>query len=125
MQSFSMIAEISVLLKVGGQLTHRQESMEHEQDHDQSNNRGNDTRVALPKNKLSLEHPRHPPHGVVADEDGRDERHVAPHEQTEKKPARALCDVKPRRPVTLASLLVQCRSGDDIDRLTHDKLPAV
>jgi hypothetical protein len=58
--------------------------VEHEHHRDQRNDGGNDAGVALPEEELALEHFRDPPHGVFADENGRDERHVPPHEKTKE-----------------------------------------
>lgn len=69
-----------------------------------------------------LEHPRDPPHGVLADEDGRHENHVAPHEQAEEEAARALHNIKPRRPTAFPRFLVQSNSSDDIDCFTHTRI---
>src|SRR6266542_1428862 len=110
-----MTAETPVLLKVSRKFAHRQKTVEHEHHRNQGNDRGDDTGVPCAKNKLPLEHPRDPPHGVVADQDSRDERHVAPHEQTEKKAARALHNVESRRPPAFPCFLVQSSSSDDID----------
>jgi len=81
---FSMTPETFVFLKVRRELTHRQKAMCHEHQRNQSNDRCDDTRVTLTENKLPFEHPRHPPHGVLANKDGGDKSHVAPHEQAKK-----------------------------------------
>ena len=81
-----------------------------------------DTWISCAENKLPLEHPRDPPHGVLADEDGRHENHVAPHEQAEEEAARALHNIEPRRPTAFPRFLVQSNSSDDIDCFTDTRI---
>jgi hypothetical protein len=111
-----MTAKTPVLLKVSRKFAHRQKSVEHKCYRNLGNDRRDHTGITLTEKKPALEHLRDPPHDVLADEDGRDESHVAPHEQAEKKTARALQNIKSRRPTAFSRFLVQSDSGDDIDR---------
>ena len=114
-QQFSVAAEFSVLVIVGGKLAHCEEAVEHEHKCDESDDRADQAGVALAEKHLPFEHPGDPIHSIVADQNRRDESHVSPHEETEKQSARALRKIQPRGPVTFSRSLIQSDTGNDIE----------
>jgi hypothetical protein len=72
---------------------------------------------------LTFEHFGDPRHGIVADQDRRDEGHVSPHEKTEEQSTGTLNKVQPRRPMTFSRPLIQSNSGNDIHIAIHDIAP--
>jgi hypothetical protein len=62
--------EGAVLAIVGGELAHRQEGVQHEQDYDHGDYAGHDDGEGLPEEEIPLEHLGDRPHEVLAHQDG-------------------------------------------------------
>jgi hypothetical protein len=119
--------EQAVLLVVGRELAHGQESVRHEQHGHNGDNPRDDLREGAAEEVVALERLGNLPHRVVADQDGRHERHVTPHEQTQQQTAGALRDVHARRPAALERAVGKTDAGDHFTALAHafflDALP--
>ena len=76
---------VAVLTPVDRELAQRQPGMQDEHGEDEGDEGRNQPRVRLAEQRLALEQARHPPHGIVAEQDRRHEEHVQPHEQAEKQ----------------------------------------
>src|SRR5262245_58858369 len=93
--------------------------MEHEHHGNQRDHERNKDGIGSAKEEIALEHLGHPPHRILADQDARDEGHMAPHKKTEEQTAGALSPIQPGGPVTFPRPLIQSGSGDDIDFTVH------
>ncbi len=75
--------------------------------------------------EVALEELRDRPHRVVADQDGRHEEHVSPHEQREHEARSALHEIEAGRPAALARGVDETHAGDDGIARVHVCAPCV
>ena len=112
-------AKVAILEKIRRELPHGQSSVEHKHHRNEGNHARDNGGVGSAKEELALEHLRDPPHRILADQDARDEGHMAPHKKTEEQTTGALGQIQPGGPVTFPRPLIQSGSGNDIDFTVH------
>src|SRR4030095_16696957 len=98
-------------------------AMKHEHHGNQGDHERNKDGIRSTKEEIALEHFGDPPHGIIADQDRRDESHMAPHKKTEEQSTRALGPIQPGGPVTFPRPSIQSGSGNDIDFVIHGIAP--
>src|SRR5262245_40860796 len=120
-----MAAEFAELVIVGRKLAHREQAVNHKHHGDQRDHERDNGGIGSAKEKIALEHLGDPPHGIVADQDRRDESHVSPHKKTEEQSARALRPIQPGGPMTFSCPLIQSNPSNDIGFVTHWIAPSL
>src|SRR5215510_13721787 len=118
-QHSPMAAKVVILTKIRRELPHGQTSVEYKHHRNQCDHARDNGGVGSAKKELALEHLRDPPHRILADQDARDESHMAPHKQTEEQTAGALNQIQPGGPTTFSPLLIQSDPGNDTDFVGH------
>src|SRR5262249_18355243 len=111
--------KVAILEKISRELPHGQSSVEHKHHRNQCDHARDNGGGGAAKEELALEQLRDPPHPILSDQDARDERHMAPHKQTEEQTAGALNQIQPGGPMTFARLLIQTDPGNDTDFVVH------
>src|SRR5215510_3805330 len=96
-------AKVAILAKIRRELPHGQRRVEHKHHRNQGDHARDNGGVGSAKEELALEHLRDPPHRILADQDARDERHMAPHKQTEEQTVFFLKLRQPPRPTLFPS----------------------
>ena len=115
--------EGAVLTVVDRKFAHREQGVRDDQRDDAGDHARDDHRIGPAEEEIALEEFGDHPHGVLAEQDRRDESHVYPHEKRKHETGGALRQVKSRRPMAAPRGVGQTNTGNHRAAVFHREVP--